>query len=297
MAGRDPDLRVHEDPGVEPDDVVALLDHRPPPGALDVVLELDAERPVVPDGVDAAVDLATTGRRSRAASRARRSCRGRRRRARRRSGRRRSGCRSREDSAGTAGRGRDGRGMGGAPMLAEPPEGSATSSGRWPSPRRPGTAGRGRSGCASRSRRPRCGRRAPCSGVGGPPDARDLVAEVDEPLDVVADAGDPEVGRRASRGAPPIVRTSPNGDVRPSRQIDAYATGPAARCVQPAMTVVSARTGDDLRDPALLDDGAHHRARCRANLAPRTGRRTRRTGTPIRTTARRPRCGRSEARA
>ena len=57
MAGRHPDLGVHEDPGVEPDDVVALLDHRPPPGALDVVLELDAERTVVPDGVDAAVDL------------------------------------------------------------------------------------------------------------------------------------------------------------------------------------------------------------------------------------------------
>ena len=56
--GGHPDLRVHEDPGIEPDDVVALLDHRPPPGALDVVLELDAERPVVPDGVDAAVDLA-----------------------------------------------------------------------------------------------------------------------------------------------------------------------------------------------------------------------------------------------
>ena len=52
-----PHLRVHEDPGVQPDDVVALLDHAPPPGALDVVLELDAEGPVVPDGVDAAVDL------------------------------------------------------------------------------------------------------------------------------------------------------------------------------------------------------------------------------------------------
>ena len=58
VAGRDPDLRVHQDPGIEPDDVVALLDHRPPPGPLDVVLELDAEGPVVPHGVDAAVDLA-----------------------------------------------------------------------------------------------------------------------------------------------------------------------------------------------------------------------------------------------
>ena len=42
VAGRHPHLRVHQDPGVEPDDVVALLDHRPPPGALDVVLQLDA---------------------------------------------------------------------------------------------------------------------------------------------------------------------------------------------------------------------------------------------------------------
>ena len=58
VPGGHPDLRVHEDAGVEPDDVVALLDHRPPPGPLDVVLELDAEGPVVPHGVDAAVDLA-----------------------------------------------------------------------------------------------------------------------------------------------------------------------------------------------------------------------------------------------
>ena len=95
VAGRDPDLRVHEDAGVEADDVVALLDHRPPPGALDVVLQLDAERPVVPDGVDAAVDLARAERRSRAAWRARRSSRGRRRRARRRPGRGRVGRMSR----------------------------------------------------------------------------------------------------------------------------------------------------------------------------------------------------------
>ena len=58
VAGRDPYLRVHQDARVEADDVVALLDHGAPPGALDVVLELDAERPVIPHGVDAAVDLA-----------------------------------------------------------------------------------------------------------------------------------------------------------------------------------------------------------------------------------------------
>src|SRR4029453_2370193 len=37
--------------------VLALLDHRPPPGPLDVVLQLHAERPVVPHRVDPAVDL------------------------------------------------------------------------------------------------------------------------------------------------------------------------------------------------------------------------------------------------
>ena len=58
VARRDPDLRMHQDAGVQANDVVALLDHGAPPGALDVVLELDAERPVVPHGVDAAVDLA-----------------------------------------------------------------------------------------------------------------------------------------------------------------------------------------------------------------------------------------------
>ena len=57
VPGRDPHLGVHEDPGVQADDVVPVLDHRLPPGALDVVLELDAEGPVVPHGVDAAVDL------------------------------------------------------------------------------------------------------------------------------------------------------------------------------------------------------------------------------------------------
>ena len=57
VAGRDPDLGVHQDAGVQAHDVVAVLDHGPPPGALDVVLELHAQGPVVPHGVDAAVDL------------------------------------------------------------------------------------------------------------------------------------------------------------------------------------------------------------------------------------------------
>ena len=58
MTRGDPDLRRHEDPGIEAHDVVAQLDHRPPPGPLDVVLELDAERSVIPHRVDPAVDLA-----------------------------------------------------------------------------------------------------------------------------------------------------------------------------------------------------------------------------------------------
>jgi hypothetical protein len=45
-----PHLRRHEDRGVEPDDVVAELHHRPPPGVLHVPLEQHAERPVVPGG-------------------------------------------------------------------------------------------------------------------------------------------------------------------------------------------------------------------------------------------------------
>src|SRR5438093_3214639 len=53
-----PDARVHDDGGVDANDVVAHLDHGPPPGALDVVLELDAEGAVVPEAADAAVDLA-----------------------------------------------------------------------------------------------------------------------------------------------------------------------------------------------------------------------------------------------
>ena len=49
---------VHQDGRVEPDHVVALLDEVAPPHALDVVLQLHAERTVVPAGAGAAVDLA-----------------------------------------------------------------------------------------------------------------------------------------------------------------------------------------------------------------------------------------------
>ena len=53
-----PHLAGQDHRGVEAHDVVAFLHHRAPPLALDVVLHLDAERPVVPGRAEAAVDLA-----------------------------------------------------------------------------------------------------------------------------------------------------------------------------------------------------------------------------------------------
>ncbi|EOD65990.1 putative transcriptional regulator [Amycolatopsis vancoresmycina DSM 44592] len=57
VPGRDPDLPRQDHRGVEADDVVTALDDGLPPLALDVVLELDPERPVVPRRAGAAVDL------------------------------------------------------------------------------------------------------------------------------------------------------------------------------------------------------------------------------------------------
>ena len=57
MAGGDPYLWVHEDGGVQPNHVVALLDKVTPPGVLDVTLELDAEGALVVGGGEAAVNL------------------------------------------------------------------------------------------------------------------------------------------------------------------------------------------------------------------------------------------------
>ena len=53
-----PSARVHEDGGVQPHHVVAPGDDRPPPGLLDVALQLHAQRPVVPRRAEAAVNLA-----------------------------------------------------------------------------------------------------------------------------------------------------------------------------------------------------------------------------------------------
>ena len=59
-----------QDGGVEADDVVAQLHHRPPPRVLDVAQQQHAERAVVVGGAEAAVDL---GRRE---HEARGACRG-----------------------------------------------------------------------------------------------------------------------------------------------------------------------------------------------------------------------------
>ncbi len=53
-----PDLAGEDHARVEADDVLPALDHGLPPGALDVVLQLDPERTVVPRGPQATVDLA-----------------------------------------------------------------------------------------------------------------------------------------------------------------------------------------------------------------------------------------------
>src|SRR6266699_2299716 len=52
-----PDFRVHDDGGFEADDVPALLGHAAPPEILHVALEFCAERAVVPEAIDAAINL------------------------------------------------------------------------------------------------------------------------------------------------------------------------------------------------------------------------------------------------
>src|SRR5438132_2253140 len=58
VTGRHPDLRVHENAGIDTDDVVAQLDHAAPPGTLDIVAQRDSQRAEVVHALDAAVDLA-----------------------------------------------------------------------------------------------------------------------------------------------------------------------------------------------------------------------------------------------
>ena len=64
MPARDPHFRVHDDRAVESDhfDFLAvrsgrrIADHVLPPGVFDIFFEFDAERAVIPEAVDAAVD-------------------------------------------------------------------------------------------------------------------------------------------------------------------------------------------------------------------------------------------------
>jgi hypothetical protein len=58
VAARLPYLAGQDDRRVQAHDVIALGDHGAPPLALDVALELDAERAVVPCGPQATIDLA-----------------------------------------------------------------------------------------------------------------------------------------------------------------------------------------------------------------------------------------------
>jgi hypothetical protein len=58
MARGHPDLARQDHRGVQADDVVPALDDGPPPLPLDVLLELDTQRPVVPRRARASVDLA-----------------------------------------------------------------------------------------------------------------------------------------------------------------------------------------------------------------------------------------------
>jgi hypothetical protein len=51
-------IGIHDDRAVDPDHVVAERDIVAPPGVLDVPLQLDPERSVIPEAVEAAVDLA-----------------------------------------------------------------------------------------------------------------------------------------------------------------------------------------------------------------------------------------------
>ena len=59
MAGGDPGLRVHDDGGIQTHIVGRLLDELLQPGLLNVVLELDTQRAVVPRVCQTAVDLGT----------------------------------------------------------------------------------------------------------------------------------------------------------------------------------------------------------------------------------------------
>ena len=58
VTGGHPHLTRKDDRGVQADDVIASGNHRPPPLALDVLLQFDTQWPVVPRRAGTAVDLA-----------------------------------------------------------------------------------------------------------------------------------------------------------------------------------------------------------------------------------------------
>src|SRR5258706_9589134 len=58
VAARLPNSRMHENRRIEPNHISAVLHRITPPNALHVVLELDAQRPVIPARARAAVNLA-----------------------------------------------------------------------------------------------------------------------------------------------------------------------------------------------------------------------------------------------
>src|SRR5918998_534066 len=57
MTARLPRARMHENRRVEPLNVVAHADHGVPPAVLQIALQLDPERTVIPDGSRAAVNF------------------------------------------------------------------------------------------------------------------------------------------------------------------------------------------------------------------------------------------------
>ena len=52
-----PDRGMHDDRGVEADDVIAVARHGAPPGVAQISLQLGTQRAVVPEAADAAVDF------------------------------------------------------------------------------------------------------------------------------------------------------------------------------------------------------------------------------------------------
>jgi len=59
VAARLPDRGVHDDGGVETDHVLTLTGHGTPPSVAEVALELGPERAVIPEAIDAPVNLGT----------------------------------------------------------------------------------------------------------------------------------------------------------------------------------------------------------------------------------------------